>query len=97
MHADLCRAIKQRRIVRFHYDGGVREVEPYCHGTSGEGHELLRGYQIDGFSTSGSREGWKTFRLDTAAGLELTDRHFFRIRDPYDRDAPGMATVHCRV
>lgn len=34
MNALLCRAIRERRIVRFYYDGGIRDVEPHCHGCS---------------------------------------------------------------
>ena len=97
MHTELCRAIKQRRIVRFRYDGGLRDVEPYCHGSSAEGHDLLSGYQIGGFSRSGRGEGWKTFRVDAVSELLLTDQHFFRVRAGYDRNDPGVATVHCRV
>ena len=47
MNATLCDAIRDRKIVKFHYDydRGMRTVEPFCYGVSTSGNDVLRGYQ----------------------------------------------------
>jgi hypothetical protein len=95
MNAFLCRAIRERRIVRFSYDGGTRDVEPHCHGCSKDGNDLLRGYQIAGYSHSGDPVGWKMFRLDRVSGLLVTEAAFPGPRPEYDRHDDSMATLYC--
>jgi hypothetical protein len=94
----LCSAIRHWRVITFYYDGGRRTVEPYIHGSSAAGHDLLSGYQTAGYSRSGAPAGWKTFRLDELSGLAMTDQVFAATRPEYD---PGreekMATIYCRV
>ena len=53
VHVLVCQAIAQRKVIRFHYDGGTRDIEPHVHGVGKDGGELLRGYQVSGFSRSG--------------------------------------------
>lgn len=98
MNSLLCSAIRNRRVVTFYYDGGRRTVEPYCHGASEAGHDLLRGYQTAGYSRSGVTQGWKMFRLDELTGLAMTDEVFVNIRPEYDpRREEKMTTIYCRV
>jgi predicted DNA-binding transcriptional regulator YafY len=95
MNAFICRAIRERRVLRFNYEGGAREIEPYCHGFSRESQELVRGYQIAGVSRSGEPVGWKTFRVDRMADVAVTFATFPAERDGYDPAENRMATVHC--
>ena len=97
MHALVCRAIRERRIVRFHYDEGIREVEPHCHGCSKDGHDLLRGYQVRGHSRSGHPVGWKMFRLDEVSVLVVTEHAFNGPRAGYDPADNKIATVYCSL
>ena len=98
MNPLLCSAIRYRRIVTFYYDGGRRTVEPYCHGASEAGHELLRGYPTAGYSRSGAPQGWKMFRLDELSGLALTDKVFATNRLEYDPcREEKMTTIYCRI
>jgi hypothetical protein len=98
MNPLLCSAIKNRRLITFNYDGGRRIVEPYCHGASEAGHDLLRGYQTAGYSRSGASQGWKMFRLDELTGLAMTDEIFADIRPEYDPcREEKMTTIYCRV
>jgi hypothetical protein len=85
-------------LVTFYYDGGRRIVEPYCHGASAAGHDLLRGYQTAGYSRSGTSHGWKMFRVDSLSGLALTSEVFSDVRPDYDpvRD-DKIVTIHCRI
>ena len=98
MNRLLCSAIRNRRVVTFYYDGGRRTVEPFCHGASQAGHDLLRGYQTAGFSRSGAPHAWKMFRVEELSGLAMTDQVFRDTRAEYDPDREEkMATIYCRI
>jgi len=97
VNALVCQAIRERRIIRLHYDGGLRDVEPHFHGASSEGNDLLRAYQVGGYSRSGQPHGWRTFRLDHASALAVTDRTFSVPRPDYDPEDSSMATIYCRL
>jgi hypothetical protein len=71
MNRSICEAIGDRAVVRFSYGGGSRTVEPYCHGMSSTGTEVLRGYQTGGYSSSGKpRWGGVYSRLGRYQGSE---------------------------
>ncbi|MCK4764503.1 MAG: hypothetical protein KAW12_20050 [Candidatus Aminicenantes bacterium] len=53
MSSKIQRAIREKKVIRFYYESGNRTVEPFCFGVSSAGNNLLRGFQIDGFSKSG--------------------------------------------
>jgi len=38
---EICKAIKERRLLKFRY-GGIRVVEPYVYGYTRSGEEVLR-------------------------------------------------------
>ncbi len=44
----LCRAITDKHLVQFKYDGRSRIVEPFCCGISTDENYVLRGFQIRG-------------------------------------------------
>lgn len=95
MPLDICDAILSRSVIIFNYDGGHRVVEPHCHGYSRKGKELLRGYQVSGFSQSGQSAGWKLFDLSKATGLRTTGESFDTDRPQYNPDDPAMAVDCC--
>lgn len=95
MTTEICRAISQRHVITFAYDGLSRVVEPYCHGRGSDGKELLRAFQIAG--TSRTRGvGWKLFEVRRIVGLKVTDQEFFR-RPGYNPADAAMHPVHCCV
>lgn len=85
-HADLYEAIEKRRCIRMSYRGGPRIVEPHGCEKDDEGRQLLRGFQIAGFSPSSER-GWKLFAVDEIKRLRLLDETF---EDRQEGD-PGIA------
>jgi len=95
MNTTICRAIQERQLVQFYYDGGHRLVEPHCYGESKDGNELLRAYQISGHSKSGRSEGWKLFRVDELSSLRIIDRSFSGPRPQYNPNDKAMASVYC--
>jgi len=93
----ICQAISQRHIIRFRYQGGVRVVEPYIHGRSTAGNEVLRGFQLGGASRSREPVGWKLFDVAKIAAVELTQLRFPNDRAGYHAKDPVMRHVHCQV
>lgn len=95
--ASICSAIRSQQVVEFYYDGGARTVEPFCHGTSTAGNEVLRGYQTGGYSSSGNPVGWKLFTVSDISGLSVTNTQFPGNRPGYDPNDSAMRNVHCHV
>ena len=97
MNTVICAAIKARAVVQFHYDGGLRTVEPYCHGISRAGEEVLRAYQTAGYSKSGNPVGWKLFEVAKISRLQTPSQTFTKNRPMYNPNDRGMRQVHCHV
>ena len=97
MSLTICEAIRKRMVIRFYYDGGIRVVEPHCHGFSTVGHEVLRAYQIGGFSKSGNPVGWKLIAVRRIYGLQPEDTTFTEIRPGYNPSDQSMSSIHCAV
>lgn len=93
----ICDAISRRARMRISYDGGRRLIEPHCHGTSTAGNEVLRAFQVSGFSKSGETTGWKMFRVAKIASTEILRDEFETNRPGYNPADRGMAHVHCHV
>lgn len=97
MNQTLFSAIRLRKIISFYYNGGTRNVEPYCYGISTAGNELLRAYQIGGYSQSGKSVGWKLFRVSNISNLKVIDKSFENIRPEYNPRDSAMTTIYCNV
>ncbi len=72
----LARAIQDRRVLNFHYDGRPRVVEPHAYGRTSDGVPVLHGFQIGGESASGGLPGWRTFRAADITGLTIGEDTF---------------------
>jgi predicted DNA-binding transcriptional regulator YafY len=94
MIAELCRAIHERRSIRFGYEPGVRVVEPYAYGVGDGGHELLRAYQLAGDSYS-REEGWKLFHVEKMSNIAVLDETFEEPKLGYMRNDPSMTLIYC--
>jgi hypothetical protein len=97
MNTVICAAIKARAVVQFYYDGGLRTVEPHCHGISRAGKEVLRAYQTAGYSKSGNPVGWKLFEVAKISRLQTLSQTFTKNRPMYNPNDRGMRQVHCHV
>ena len=93
----ICEAISSRKVIEFNYNGGVRVVEPHCHGISRAGNEVLRGYQTDGYSESGNSVGWKMFEVSGMSIVQSTGDVFDQNRPGYNPDDKHMTSIHCHV
>lgn len=97
MNDTICSAIAARARMRISYGGGQRLVEPHCHGTSTAGNEVLRAYQVSGFSRSGEHEGWKLFDVSKIEASETLAERFLTNRPGYNPADSRMSSVHCHV
>jgi hypothetical protein len=97
MNTAICDAIRRRAVIEFYYDGGMRTVEPHCHGTSTSGNEVLRGYQTGGYSESGKPVEWKLFDVSKMSALTITNQTFAQNRPSYNPNDKQMSVVHCHV
>ena len=94
---DFCSAIKNKEIIQFYYDGGIRIVEPFCYGETHRGNIVLRAFQIDGYSSSGNSEGWKLFKVEDMSDISLVGRKFTKIREHYNPNDKAMLRIICKV
>lgn len=96
MNPALCSAIHQKLLLAFSY-GGSRVAEPYCYGFSAAGKELLRAYQVAGYSESGNPQGWKLFHVEKMMNLHVSDISFAGTRPEYNPQDPAMEVVYCSL
>ena len=89
-------AINNQNLVELVYDGGARIVEPYCFGISKQGNELLRVYQVSGFSSTNKMD-WKLLSIDKIINLKILDEKFLYVRNDYKRGDKAMSTIYCEI
>ena len=100
MKTKICAAISKKKALRFLYNGNPpsRVVEPYCFGESAAGADLLRAYQIRGYSSSGATNGWRLFDVSKITQLTiLEDEAFDGKRKDYNPNDAAMFRFHCRL
>jgi hypothetical protein len=82
LHRPLYRAIENKRLARFKYQGKERIVEPHDYGIQKSVARLLS-WQVGGES-SGRLPGWRWFDVGGISEFEALDRTF-----PGNRDDSG--------
>jgi hypothetical protein len=92
----LCRAITDKYIVQFKYDGRSRIVEPFCCGVSSANNYILRGFQIRGTDKT-KPLCWRLYELSEMSQLSVTQHSFTGKRQEYNPDDPAMAEIFCRI
>lgn len=97
MNQTICTAIKEKKLLSFHYNGHNRVVEPHAHGISTAGNNCLRCYQVSGGSSSGKVPGWKMITTDNITGLTVSQDRFASPRDGYKKGDRGMSTIFCEL
>jgi hypothetical protein len=98
VRTEVCLAIQSKKIIKFYYKGGTRFVEPFCYGIHRTtGNEVLRGYQIGGYSESGETQGWKLYRDEEISELVITDDAFSGSRPNYNPNDKAMRSVYCSI
>lgn len=96
MNQEIVKAIRNKNVIEFYYDGELRVVEPHCYGETTAGNEGLRAFQIDGYSSTG-KLGWKMYDLGKANDITLTDQRFNGTRPGYQRGDKGMSEIYAEL
>jgi WYL domain len=74
--AELRVAIRDRRVVEFHYRGARRIAHPHAIFVASTGSHCLDAVQVGGRSTSGSLPGWRRFDLNGIGEVTIRDERF---------------------
>jgi hypothetical protein len=93
----ICEAIQRRLLLEFDYDGLHRVVQPYVHGRSTVGREVLRAIQVGGQSRSARITSGKLWSVEKLTGLRLSEQGFVPDDPNYNPNDTAMETIHCRI
>jgi hypothetical protein len=94
----VCEAIRAQRILEFDYDGYHRVVQPYCHGFTSKGAEILRAVQVnEADSRSGGRGFGKLWTVAKMQNLRVAVETFDADDPDYNPNDTAMPEIHCRV
>lgn len=91
------KAIAEKKVLEFFYDGQRRIVEPHCYGLTTAGNWCLRGFQVAGGSVSGFVPHWKLFDLAEIRGLRMLEDVFLRPRPEYKRNDRAMVRIQAQL
>ena len=92
MQSDLLESIRERRRLRFSYNGRARLVEPQCYGIGARGTELLRCHQLEG---GAQRE--PLFDVAKIVGLIVTAERFTAPGPNYKKDDSAMTKIFAQL
>jgi len=98
-HIVICETIRAHHRLAFVYQGLARVVEPYCHGISTTGFEVLRAIQIAGASRSGhlKASSGKLWLVGKMQEVHSTRQRLVPSDPHYNPDDTAMRLSHCRV
>lgn len=88
----LLAAIRDRRRLRFRYNGRPRLVEPQCYGLGTRGTQLLRAHQLEG-----GEQAEPLFDVARIEALELLDATFDHPGPHYRRGDSAMASIFAEL
>jgi hypothetical protein len=91
--SEISKAIAEKKLIAFSYDGFRRIVEPHTLGLDTRRKPLLCGYQIAGESRSGVSEGWKFFTVARIEQGVVRPEKFASPRPEYRRDDGAFSEV----
>lgn len=96
MDSIICNAISNRKCMSVWYNGGTRIIEPHCYGQSTSGNDLLRCFQVSGFSNTGKSTDWKLMKTSELKHIVILEQ-CFQVRPKYNPFDQAMSSYYCRV
>ena len=78
-------AITEQRLLSLWWQGGTRTVQPHAYGLNTKGNDMMRSWQVSGFSRSHKIPAWKPILVNDARSFVMLDDHF----DPHDQYQPN--------
>lgn len=97
MNPTILQAINSEFLLSFSYDGYHRVVEPHAYGTTADGNEVLRAYQVEGGHKSAHFQNWHLFSVAKMVQVECTNRRFNGPRQGYKRGDKAMEYIHAQL
>lgn len=91
-----CQALRDRKCLELRYDGWSRSVEVHAAGLTKEGNAVMRVWQTQGGSNSGTT-GWKLLRLDEVISGHICPENSNAPRIGYKRGDKAMARIVCQL
>ena len=93
----ICDAIRTHHRLSFVYEGLPRVVEPYCHGWTAQGDEVLRAIQVGGRSRSGGFGFGKLWSVARLQQVRLGTESFVPNDRNYNPNDSAISEIDCRV
>jgi len=98
MNETIVQAIQGRKLLSVWYNGGTRLIEPHCYGLGKAGQELLRCYQVSGYSSSNQPTGWKLMTASNLQSIMSVDRTASSPRPGYNPNGDkAIPTVYAMI
>ena len=97
MNQTIINAIKNMEILSFTYKDNHRIVEPHTYGMGSDGDDLLRAYQVRGYSSSGRLPKWRLFEVNEINNLSPTGEKFNGARPDYHRNDQAMDHIYAQL
>ncbi len=94
--SNLKEAMKGLKKVIVNYKGTNRVIEPYLTGINFKGNEVLRAYQVSGYSSSGDLPAWRLFLIADINNVDVLEE-YFEINDQYNPNDKAMKAILFRV
>lgn len=97
MNGTITQAINARMMLEIRYGGGSRMIEPHAYGVhKSTGNNILRCYQVDGYSSSGKSSDWKMFIVPMMSDIKIIPVPFVA-RAGYKKGDSAMGTIFCEI
>jgi len=97
MKDTIIKAIQNKSVLKFTYDGYSRSVEPHAVGLSTAGNEVVRCYQTVEESSESQIPGWRLMMLSHIRDLIVTSDHFASPRSGYKQGDKDMAEIYAQL
>jgi len=94
-HDLILKAISEKRLIRFNYQGKARIAEPHDYGIQ-KGQLRLLAYQVRGVST-GKLPGWRWIEVPEVSDLEVLEDSFSASRGDESNKHHSWEKVFARV
>ena len=95
MNREIIEAIENQNIIEFNYEGELRIVEPHCYGVSKAGNDVIRAFQIDGYSSS-NKMWWKVYKVNKMQNIDI-QKNNFSVRKDYKRGDKDMVKIYKEI
>jgi hypothetical protein len=89
------KAIFEKKVIKFYYDGELRGVEPFLTGVHKDtGNDSLRAWWTFGYTKSNNRPNWRLYTVNLISNIKVMDEIFDGDRIYYNPTDKDMSTIY---